>query len=502
LSTSYRGILRSSSIIGGASIVNVVVGLIRNKAAALLLGPEGVGLIGLFQSLIATASAVSSMGLGNVGTRQIAEAVGRDDEAAVAASRRALFWGTLALAVVGAGVFWLLHGILARRLLGDTRQATAIGWLALGVALTVATGSQGALLYGLRRIGDIARVTVFSSVLSTALGLAVLWVWGGKALWLFVIATPLASLVLGHIYVARLPKITAPRTPLPVLMSQWAQLARLGAAFMVAGVVVNLGQLAVRAMVHRQLGDAALGQFQAAATISMTYIAFVLGAMSADYYPRLCAAIHEPARLNQMVNEQTEVALLLAGPVFLAMLGLAPWVIDLLYSSRFALAATVLRWQILGDVIKVASWPLGYVILAYGDARMFVLTEAGAIAIFAGLVWLGLPLIGIQATGVAFAAVYVLHLPAMYFLAYRRTGFSWRRKVAFGFLALLGAAIAVFLVGAVSRWWGAAFGAVAALAFGVHGLARLGEMAELGGALGQLGALARRLAPAARAGGK
>ncbi len=108
----------------------------------------------------------------------------------------------------------------------------------------------------------------------------------------------------------------------------------------------------------------------------MTYIGFVLTAMGTDYYPRLTAAIHDHATVNRLVNEQTEVALLLAGPVFLAMLGLAPWVIQLLYSSRFRPAVDVLRWQMLGDVLKVASWPLGFIILAAGDGRTFMLTES------------------------------------------------------------------------------------------------------------------------------
>ena len=89
---SYRQILRSSVIIGGASVVNIFVGLLRIKVAAVLLGPAGVGLIGLLTSLASTASAVAGLGFGNVGTRQIAEAAGRSDAAANAAVRRALFW--------------------------------------------------------------------------------------------------------------------------------------------------------------------------------------------------------------------------------------------------------------------------------------------------------------------------------------------------------------------------------------------------------------------------
>jgi len=57
----------------------------------------------------------------------------------------------------------------------------------------------------------------------------------------------------------------------------------------------------------------------------MTYIGFVLGAMGADYYPRLSEAINDYPRARRLVNEQTEMALLFASPVLLAMITLAPW---------------------------------------------------------------------------------------------------------------------------------------------------------------------------------
>ncbi|NMM81604.1 polysaccharide biosynthesis protein [Acidovorax sp. SRB_14] len=491
---SYRQILRSSSIIGGASVINIAVGLLRIKVAAVLLGPAGVGLIGLLTNLAGTASAVAGLGVGNVGTRQIAEAVGRNDAAAMAAARRALFLGSLVLALLGAAVFWALRGVLAARVLGEGSLAGEVGWLALVVGLTVAAASQTALLNGMRQIGDLARVTVLSALLSTLLGIGALMLWGRSGLVAFLIAAPLASFLLGHVYVARLPKVQAPRTPLSVLVGQWRVLARLGAAFMVAGLAVTLGQLLARTLVQRQLGADALGYFQAAATISMTYIGFVLTAMGTDYYPRLTAAIHDHAAVNRMVNEQTEVALLLAGPVFLAMMGLAPWVIDLLYSQSFHPAAEVLRWQVLGDILKVVSWPLGFIILAAGNGRTFMLTETLAVSVFVILTWLGLPLMGVAASGMAFFAMYAVYLPMVYWLARRRTGFRWARGV-------VGNAMSLLLVGALvlggARWYpilSAVFGVVAACGFLLHSLIKLAHVTNLPGSLGKIANFSRRVA--------
>lgn len=483
---SYRQILRSTSIIGGASVINILVGLVGIKVAAVLLGPAGVGLIGLLTSLASTASAVAGLGFGNVGTRQIATAAGSNDEAAMAVARRALFWGTLALAMLGAAVFWTLRRVLAQRVLGDASLSTAVGWLALAVGLTVAAASQSALLNGMRRVGDLARISVLSALLATVLGVGALLTWGRSGLMIFVLATPLTSFVLGHVYVARLPKIVTSRTPLFKLAHQWRILAKLGAAFMIAGLAGAAGQLLVRTLVQGQLGLHALGYFQAASTISMTYIGFVLGAMGTDYYPRLTASIHDHAAVNQMVNEQTEVALLLVGPIFLAVIGLAPWVIELLYSGSFRPAADVLRWQVLGDVLRVGSWPLGFIILAAGDGRTFMMTESLVVGVFVLLTWVLLPLFGVVATGLSFVGMYLVYLPVVYWLAWRRTGFKWQSTIWWQWGSVLVAGSAVMATAAWSILFSGALGIFLSLSFGLYSFGHLAERTNPTRSLGLL----------------
>jgi len=45
---TYGQILKSSAVIGGSSMLNIAIGIIRTKAMAMLLGPSGVGLMGRY----------------------------------------------------------------------------------------------------------------------------------------------------------------------------------------------------------------------------------------------------------------------------------------------------------------------------------------------------------------------------------------------------------------------------------------------------------------------
>jgi PST family polysaccharide transporter len=490
---SYRRILKSSSIIGGASVINILIGLVRTKILAVLLGPVGVGLVGLYTGLMQTAATLSTMGLGTVGTRQIAEAISNEDARALAIARRAMLWGTLLLAGAGALVVWSSREFLAQYVLGSIEQSNIVGWLSLGVALSVVGASQGSLIQGMRRIGDMAKLSVYGSVLNTIFGLALLWYLEAAGLVVYVLVGPLMNFVLGHWYVSRLPKCDAGDITLHEMTQQWKILLLLGIPFMGAGLVSALVQLWIRIEVGNTLGAESLGYFQAAWMISMQYIGFVLGAMGADYFPRLTSVIQDHNAASRLVNEQTEIALLLSAPVFIAMIGLAPWIIQLLYSAAFMPAVEILRWQILGDVLKVASWPLGFVILAAGAGKTYFCTESFAVLLMGTLVSFFSTSMGLKITGIAFLACYLALLPLVYFLAKQRINFQWTSSVAKLLASVAGVCVFITLL-CTQYWWGSIVSILLSLAFAFYTFVRLSHMSSFGGAIGKVAALGQRVA--------
>lgn len=491
--SSYHTILRSSSIIGGAQVINVAANLVKMKCLALLLGPLGVGAVGLYVSLIQTGSTIASLGLGTAGTRQIAAANAEGENDAVDTARRTLFWATLTLALIGAAIFWLGRFWIAELALADRSRGDEMGWLAIGVALTVAAGSQSALLTGLRRIGDLARVQVASGAAGALLGVLAIVQFGVDGIILMVLIAPLVAFLVGHLYVARLPKVSRKRASFRELSAQLRTMAGLGLAFMMSALAAVFSQLVVRVLVQRELGGEPLGHFQAAWAISVTYLGFVLGAMGTDYFPRLSAVINDPQTATRLVNEQTEVALLLSGPVIIGLIGAAPYAITILYSSEFAPAIDVLRWQLLGDILKVMSWPLGFVLLAASAGRLFLVAEAIGVATLLAGVAIGLPVIGIEATGIAFVAMYLAYLPLVYWLCVRRIGFRWTKAVMVQAASVVGLAVIVILVAGWSELAGALTGVLAAAVLGFWAIIRVSEVMQPSGRLAILARIGERV---------
>jgi PST family polysaccharide transporter len=396
------------------------------------------------------------------------------------------------LAVTSGILFWLFRNTITATFVHQSNASSAVGWLVIGVVLTIATGYQTAVLTGLRRIGDLARISVLSAMFAAVAGSAAIILWREAGIVMFVLALPAATFAIGCLYVARigLGGGQSRGQPRPLkLKAQISSLVRLGTAVTLSIFVALAGQLLIRTMVERDLGPVALGHFQAAWTITVTYLGFIFQAMGSDYLPRLTAAADDAEQTSRMVNDQTETALLMAAPALLMMIGLAPWVLSLLYTSEFREAAMMLRWQGLGDLLKIVSWPIAFVLLGRGAGRRYGFADVSGTVILVVGTAVALPLMGIQAPGAAYFVMNLYYLALIFFLVRPHVQFQWHKRVVREFALIASFCGITFLASNYSLTGGAAIGCLAAAGCAALAVNRL--EAALPKRLAALAALAR-----------
>jgi len=464
-SKSYGQILKSTAIFGGSSVINIAIGIIRTKILAVLLGPAGVGLMGMYSSIMNTTSGLAGMGLSSSGIREIADAEASGDAIRIASARQALRLATLAFGGVGALSLLLLCLPISKGVFGDAKHAGAVAWLSLGVAFSIFDGSQGALLNGLRRINDMARASIFGSIVGLAIASALIWGLRERGIALYLVAVTVTSYTVSYYFVRRL-RLVSISADFIKIRSTINTLLSLGAVFMLSGLIYRGSQLLVRLIIVRTLGIEANGIFQAAITVTNIYLGLVLSSMAADYYPRLTGAASDQKLSNQLINEQTEVALLLGGPLILGMLAFAPLIIPLFYSAKFTGAIDILRWQLVGDIFKIVSWPLGFLVLARGMKRWFLLTESLWNVFFPIIVWVGIRRFGLGVTGIGYMLCYILHLCVMYLVAKWTNNFSLTLKNHKILLILVTLAVLTTLAAQSLAWLGYGIGLCAIIGFG------------------------------------
>ncbi|TIP05713.1 MAG: O-antigen translocase [Mesorhizobium sp.] len=415
-------------LIASAQAANILVSLARMKLLALLTGPAGVGVLGIYNSLQSTAATVADLGLGNSGVREIAAA--KDNPAVLSRVRRVLFAASLVQGCIATALMWFQRERIANWLFGDTGYSSETGMVGIAVLLTLISASQTALLQGLRRISDLGKVTVLSAMTGTLAGLFAVRLQGEGGLIWFLIAQPASAVLVAWWFTRRVPGPAHQSWTAGAIWRVWKPMAALGTVFMLAGLSSTMTLLLVRGMVRRDLGLEAAGLFAASWAIAMTYIGFLLSAMGADYYPQLVEVIADRVRANRLMNDQMQLGLALGGPILLALTGLAPWVMALLYSKEFIPAAEMLQWQSFGNVLKLAAWPLSFALVAAARSRIYLCVELGWNFMFLGFIWTGLSAFGLQIAGTGFAAAYLGYLITLRWTVGRLSSFRFARLSA------------------------------------------------------------------------
>jgi PST family polysaccharide transporter len=465
-------------LIGGSSVLNIGLGILRTKAMAMLLGTTGYGLLSLYQSISDLTRSLAGLGVNTSGVRQIAEAVGSGDAQRIARTvttlRRVAFYsgglGTLLLLIFCREV--------SRLTFGDDRHAGAVALLSLAVFFGDVSAGQGALVQGMRRIADLARMSVLGALYGTMFSIPIVYFYYRRgAAEQGVVPSLVCVAAMGIItswWYARKIKVERVVMTVSQVVGEVSALLKLGIVFMVTGLMTFGVTYLIRIILRHEMNLEAVGVYTAAWTLGGLYLNFIVQAMGADFYPRLTAIANDNIECNRLVNEQAEVGLLMACPGIIATLAFAPLIIELFYSIKFGPAVEILRWICLGMVLRVASWPTGYILLAKGERNLFFWAEVFCNAVYVGLVWVGILKFGLKGAGMAFFGVYIVSLSLNYMIVRRLSGFQWsaaNRRLALLYAPLIAAIFIAWYV--LPHSMAAVLGGAATLTTGIYSLKTL-----------------------------
>ena len=477
-SALYRQILKSSALIGTSSLMNVVVGIARTKILAVLLGPASFGVMGAYTSLVDLGRTLAQLGVNASGVRQISQSAALGDDTRTARTYAAVRRVAFATAILGALMFLLFAPGIAQLTFGSSAQRGDVALLGLAIFFGVVAGGQGALLQGMRRISDLAGLGFFGALAGSVATVCLVYAFKEAALAMSLVAAGAASAFVGWIYTRRvvLPpaRLTAAET-----VSEASALLKLGLAFMGSGLLTLGAAYLVRIVVLRDAGLEAAGFYQAAWTLGGLYVTFILQAMGADFYPLLVSRITQREEANRLVNQQTKVSLLLAGPGVIATLALAPIVVQVLYSAKFGGAVETLRWICLGMALRVITWPIGYIVVAHGRQTLFFGTELAWSVFNVGATLACVKAFGVAGAGIAFFASYVFHGLMIYPIVRHVSGFRWSAdnlKLGGALVVFAGATFA--LTRALPIIAGTALGAVLCAGWTLYSVRELAAAAD------------------------
>jgi enterobacterial common antigen flippase len=349
------------------------------------------------------------------------------------------------------------------------------------VLFRLVAAGQGALVQGMRRIADLAKMGVSGALFGTMIGIAVVYFLREEGVVPSLVCVAAMSAVMAWWY-SRKVRIQPPAMTLSEVRHEAASLVKLGLAFMASEFLIMGAAYAVRIIVVRNVGLEAAGFYSAAWTLGGLYLGFVFQAMGADFYPRLVSVATNNPQCNRLVNEQAQISLLLAGPGIIGTLTFAPLVMALFYSAKFIEGVEILRWICLGMALRVITWPMGFIIVAKNRQLLFFGLDLAWTVVNVGLAWICVGHFGLKGAGIAFFGSYVFHGLMVYPIVRALSGFRWsaaNRKTGMLFLCSIGLVFCGLYV--LPSFWAAVLGAMLTALSGLYSLRRLLNLLSIDG---------------------
>lgn len=421
--SSYRQIVKATSLFGGVQVFNILIAIGRSKAIAVLLGPTGMGISGLLSTTISLITSITSLGLGTSAVKDISAAHSTNNQEKISTiiiAFRRLVWAT---GILGIFVTLIFSSWLSRITFGNEDYKMAFIWISVTLLWNQLSSGQFVLLQGMRKLRYLAKANMIGSLLGLIFVLPLYYFYGIDGIVPGIIVTSITSMVIAWYFGAKVKTEHATVTFKETLNLGKGMLI-LGFAISVTGMMDQLLAYIIRIYISNTGGVDQVGLFSAGFAIINSYVGLIFTAMSTDYFPSLCAIADDNTLCRSSVNQQAEIAILILAPLILVFLIFINWVTIILYSTKFVAINSMIHWAILGIFFKAVGWAIGFIFLAKGAVRIYFYTYVFSSAIILASNILGYKYLGLEGLGIAFLISYFLILFPGYFIAKRKYSFT------------------------------------------------------------------------------
>ncbi|MEM0542802.1 oligosaccharide flippase family protein [Flavobacterium sp. j3] len=420
--SSYRQIIKATSVFGSVQIFNILISLIRSKIIALLIGPTGIGVIGLFNSTLNLVGSFTNAGIETSGVKAISSAENSPEllNKEVSILKR-LIWIT---GIIGMTAVAVLSPLLSRVTFGNNEYTLAFLLISFSLLFKQLTNGSLVILQGLSKIKYLAKANLYGNLLGLLISMPLYYFFKTDGIVPSIVFSSLIAMMVAFYFRAKI-QIEHVRLTNKEVFSEGKQLIMLGFSLSLIGLLSTLSSYLLQVFISNYKNVSEVGFYSAGFTILNTYVGVIFTAMATDYYPRLSKVCHDNDSVKKLVGEQSIIAILLITPIIVIFLVFAPTVIRLLYSKEFLPIVPLVSWGILGMIIKAVSWSMGYILIAKGDSKLFIKTSIGFNSLFLIINIVGYYFYGLDGLGITFLINYLVHFLGLKIITTKRYDFNF-----------------------------------------------------------------------------
>ncbi len=422
--SSYRNVMKATSIFGGVQVILIIISIIRSKFIAILLGSAGLGILGLLTTSINLIGNLTNFGLATSAVRDVSSANNEADlnrVAIVITVLNRLVWIT---GLIGTFVVLILSPWLSQFAFSNKEYIGSFVFISISLLFTQLNSGQLVVLQGLQKVNFLAKASLIGSVFGLIITVPLYYFLGIDGIVPAFLIASLFSFLVSRFFVNKI-NLTFLKVSREEIIIEGKKMLKMGFMISLGSLLVGFSSYLIQIFISKNGGVEQVGLFSAGFAIINTYVGLIFTAMSTDYFPRLSAVSYSNELCKKSINQQAEIAVLILGPILIAFLVFIKWVIILLYSNKFVAVEDMILWAALGVFFKAASWTIGYLILAKGNSKLFFWNELLSNTYVLGLNILGYYFYGLEGLGISFLMGYFFYLVHIFIISNIKYEFSF-----------------------------------------------------------------------------
>lgn len=404
-------LIKTSLLNGIAVIIRLLTLLGINKILAMYVGPAGYAALGQFQNAVQMITTFAS-GAINTGVTKYTAEYYEDEQKQRTVWRTA---GTIAFmgSVVASLLVVFFSKTLALLFLNDENYSGVFIWFGITLVLFVFNTLLLAILNGKKEvpryvISNIAG-SIFALIVTTILSiqyglygaLIALAIYQSLSFFITLFLCRKVNWFRFSYLFGRIDKAVA------------KNLAKYTAMALTSAACVPLSHILIRNHLGETLGWEAAGYWEAMWRLSSAYLMLVTTTLSVYYLPRLSELKDAKSIKNEIINGY-KIIFPVAAACCLTIYFSRDFIIIFLFSADFAGMEKLFAWQMVGDLLKIGSWILAYLLTAKALFKLYIISEIVFSIMFVALFYLLVGLFGTESASIAHALNYILHFSFMF----------------------------------------------------------------------------------------
>ncbi|NGZ15531.1 O-antigen translocase [Vibrio aestuarianus] len=399
-------LIKTSLLTAISTVIKIASGFVINKIVSIYVGPSGLAVIGQLQNFVSVITTFSN-GATNQGIVKYT-AEHKDTR-----NKQHIFSTSIVISVLCSSLISIFliafSDFLSVNILKDSQYFTVFILFGATVFLFALNSVLMSILNGQREIKKYIFVNICSSVFSLLLTSCLI----------------IALNLLGALYALVINQsVIFFITLYLVRKSEWFKieyflkgfdkdsfrnLSKYSIMAITSAITVPVSHLLVRNYIGENLSWDDAGYWQGIWYISSMYLMVITTSLSVYYLPRL-SEIKNDRELKLEIYNGYKVIIPIVTILSLMIFLLKEYIVIIAFSEKFLPMKELFAWQMIGDVIKISSWLLGYLTIAKAMTKTFVFLEILGSSSFVILSVLCIDEFGLVGITYAYAINYTLYL--------------------------------------------------------------------------------------------